>query len=320
MAPNRRWDIGLVRTAIAIAILLFATACSQLSRATGLSSPIGNPVPATAIALTIPTDAIYLVDPVSGRAIPIVTDLVGLQAGYASWSTGHTALAYGDAGVRIFDPSKQTSTLVIGGSTISMPSFSPRGTSVVFGDGAHMGVLPLAAAEPLPVPGPVPSLAQLPLPNTLAPYAFDWAGSKRIVFQGVLLDCSGPEGCLATPTSDIWTIRPDGTDLLQVTTSGDAGSPKWAPGGHRFLYVRATERRGFGSQLWVAKADGSSPHALIAARNVVAAAWSQDGTELVVIRLDVATSSLQIWVGNEDGSNLHQVGVSLPGTTATVDW
>jgi Tol biopolymer transport system component len=252
--------------------------------------------------------------------IPIVTDLVGLQAGYASWSTGHSALAYGDAGIRILDPSKLTSTSAIDGSTISMPSFSPRGTSIVFGDGVHMGVIPLQSSQPLPGPSPTPGFAELPLPDTIAPYAFDWAGSKQIVFQGVALDCSDPERCLATPASDIWTIHPDGTNLLQVTTTGDAGSPKWAPGGHRFLYVRTSLRKGFGSQLWTAKANGTAPHALIAARNVVAADWSQDGKRLVVIRLDPATSSLQIWVGNEDGSNLQQLGDALPGTSATVDW
>ena len=322
MATNQRLGIGSVRAAIAAAMLLCAPACSQLTRATGLSSPAGNPVPATAIALTIPSDAVYLVDPATGHVIPVVTDLVGLQAGYASWSTGHTALAYGNAGVRILDPSNQTSTTLVAGSTVSMPAFSTRGKSIVFGDGVHMGVLPVEPSEPAPEPGPgpTPSFVELPLPDTLAPYAFDWSGSKRIVFQGVALDCSDPERCLATSSSDIWTIRPDGTDLVQVTLTGDAGSPKWAPGGHELLYVRTTKRTGFGSQLWVARADGSSPHALIAARNVVAADWSQNGRRLVVIRLGVATSSLEIWVGNHDGSNLQQIGDALPGTGATVDW
>src|SRR5438445_4279213 len=68
---------------------LASTACTQLTRAAGLSTPAGNPEPATAILLSIPSDAIYLVDPTTGRAQAIVTDLVDLQAGYATWGPGH---------------------------------------------------------------------------------------------------------------------------------------------------------------------------------------------------------------------------------------
>jgi hypothetical protein len=311
---------GLLRTSVAAVLCISATACSLLSDPTGLSSPAGNPEAATAIALTIPTDAIYLVDPATGHVLPVVTGLIGLQAGYATWSAGHTALAYGNAGVRTLDPTKLTSSLLIGGSTVSMPAFSTKGGSLAFGDGEHMGVLSVGDASPQPQPGPTPGFVPLPLPNTIAPYAFDWVGAKQIVFQGVATDCSNPERCLTTSRSDIWRIRPDGTELTQVTTSGDAASPKWAPGAKQILYIRSSAKPAFGSQLWVIKPDGTSPHRLITATNVVAADWSTNGQQLVVIRLDPGTSALQIWIGNGDGSNLQQVGDTLPGTDATVDW
>jgi Tol biopolymer transport system component len=311
---------GSIRSAVAALLCIAATACSQLTNATGLSSPAGNPEAATAIALTIVTDAIYFVDPATGHVLPVVAGLAGLQAGYATWSAGHTALAYGNAGVRILDPKKLTSTLLVPGSTVSMPAFNTKGTSLAFGDGEHMGVLSVNEASPLPKPGPTPAFAPLPLPSTIAPFSFDWVGAKQIVFQGVATDCGNPERCLATSTSDIWRIKPDGSGLVQVTVSGDTASPKWAPGAKQILYIRTTGNVAFGSQLWVIKPDGTSPHRLIAATNVVAADWSPDGKQLVVIRLDDATSTLQIWIGDSDGSNLEQVGDPLPGTDASVDW
>jgi hypothetical protein len=72
--------------------------------------------------------------------------------------------------------------------------------------------------------------------------------------------------------------------------------------------------------LWVVKPDGTSPHQLTGAKNVVAADWSNDGRHLVVIRRDAKTATLQVWVGNADGSGLHQVGDPVPGADATVDW
>jgi Tol biopolymer transport system component len=311
---------GSIRTVLAALLCVGTAACSQLSNAAGLSSPAGNPEPATAIVLTIPTDAIYLVDPSTGHVLPIVTDLVGIQAGYATWSAGHTALAYGNGGIRSLDPSKLTSTLLIGGSTVSMPAFSPRGSSLAFGDGVHMDILSVSGSSPQPQPGPTPTFTQVDLPNTLGPAAFDWVTAKQIVFQGTQLDCSNPERCLATSTSDIWTVHADGSGLTQVTSTGDAGSPKWAPAGRQILYVRSSSRKGFGSQLWAANPDGTSPHRLILARNVVAADWSPDGEKLVVIRLNAITSTLEIWIGKGDGTNLQQVGDTLPGTDATVDW
>jgi Tol biopolymer transport system component len=86
------------------------------------------------------------------------------------------------------------------------------------------------------------------------------------------------------------------------------------------MYIRTSSEKGFGSQLWVVNPDGTKPHAFIGAKNVVAADWSYDGTQVVVVRSDPATSTLQVWVGDADGKGFHMVGDPLPGTDATVDW
>jgi Tol biopolymer transport system component len=310
------------RALVAGAVLcLVLPACRQLTGA-DLSSAGGPPNAATAIVLSIPTDAIYLVDPVSGRVQPVVTDLLSLQAGYATWGPGHHSLVYGNAGVRFVDPKALTARVFVSGATVSMPALSTKGKFVVFGDGRRMWILP--------VRGPVPQLdasTAVPLPETLAPFAFDWVGAKPIVFEGDVLDCGHPEGCQATNRSDLWTIRSDGTDLTQVTFTQyeeihqqAATDPKWAPGGARILFVRTSDASGFGSQLWSVRPNGSGAHRVIPATNVIAADWSPDGKRLVVIRTDPDGSSLQVWVGNANGTDLAQVGGKLPGTNATVDW
>jgi Tol biopolymer transport system component len=229
---------------------------------------------------------------------------------------------YGNAGVRIVDPKSFSSRVFASGATVSMPALSTRGKYIVFGDGQHMWILPTNE--------PVPTLAAstaVPLPETLAPFAFDWSGAKPVVFEGDLLDCGHPEGCQSTGQSDIWTIRSDGSDLTQVTFTQDdeihtqaATDPKWAPGGSRILFVRTSDATGFGSQLWSIRPNGVGAHRIIPATNVIAADWSPDGKRLVVIRADPDGSSLQVWVGNADGTGMAQVGSKLPGTNATVDW
>jgi Tol biopolymer transport system component len=314
--PARR-----ARALVAAAVLCLALpACRQLTGADLTSA--GPPNPASAIVLSIPTDAIYLVDPDSGRVQPVVTDLLSLQAGYATWGPGHHTLVYGNAGVRFVDPKALTSTVFALGATVSMPAVSTKGKYVVFGDGERMWIVP--------VKGPVPALDRstaVPLPETMAPSAFDWVGAKPIVFEGDVLDCGHPEGCQATARSDIWTIRFDGSSLTQVTFAQDdihhqqsATDPKWAPGGQRILFVRTSDANGFGSQLWSIRPNGTSAHRVIPATNVIAADWSPDGKRLVVIRADPDGSSLQVWVGNADGTDMAQVGGKLPGTNATVDW
>jgi hypothetical protein len=311
-----------VRAVVATAVLgLMLPACQQLTGA-DLSSGGAPPSASTAIVLSIPTDAIYLVDPTSGRVQPVVTDLLNLQAGYATWGPGHHTIVYGNGGIRIVDPKALTSKVFATGATVSMPALSSKGKFVVFGDGQRMWIVPIK--------GPVPALdasTAVPLPETLAPFAFDWVGAKPIVFEGDVLDCGHPEGCQATTQSDLWTIHSNGTGLTQVTFTQDdeihqqsATNPKWAPGGRRILFVRTSDATAFGSQLWSIRPNGSSAHRVIPATNVIAGDWSPDGKRLVVIRADPDGSSLQVWVGNADGTDMAQIGSKLPGTNATVDW
>jgi Tol biopolymer transport system component len=72
---------------------------------------------------------------------------------------------------------------------------------------------------------------------------------------------------VATPTSDragngfnIWTMRADGTDPRQLTTTPDA-FPVWSPNGRKILF----NRKGTGErQIFEMRADGSHQRQLTA--------------------------------------------------------
>jgi WD40-like Beta Propeller Repeat len=303
--PSNRWILPLIAS-----VCLFGASCSQLEKVSGLSETAGNPQPATAFVLSLSADSIYLVDPVSGRLAPVATDLRDARAGGAAWSPGHRLLAYGNGGVITFDPEGNTTKTLVAGQGLSFPAWSPKGKQIAYSDGTHLWVTSVSQVDP----------TQLALPDTLGPASVSWLGGPEILFGGAVLDCSNPEGCLATGDSDLWAIHADGTGLTQLTATGDAFAPKWAPHGTKFLFVRSSSSTKFGSQLWVANPDGSSPHELTDWQNVVSADWSPDGTHLVVVRLLAESQTLQLWVGRSDATGMAMIGTTIATGTAGVDW
>jgi hypothetical protein len=317
MARRRNRRLGLLAFACAISVL--AAACGQFKKAVGINdSPAGGPSPDSAILLSLPADAVYMVDPGSGRRVTVAANMADFQSGYAAWSPSHKVIAYGNAGIILVNPDTLKTTTFIKGQLLSMPAWSPKGKQIVYGDGTAMWVTPVS--KPAPV-----ELAIDTSIAPIAPFAFDWKSGPTIVFQGLSLDCANQHGCAATGTSDLWTIRSNGTELTQITATTDATAPKWAPDGSLILFVRASAKASLGSQLWIVKPNGTGLRRLIGARNVVAADWSRDGKQIVVVRTVPATDAtspqtLQVWVGNANGTGLQPIGEPIKGEDATIDW
>jgi Tol biopolymer transport system component len=80
---------------------------------------------------------------------------------------------------------------------------------------------------------------------------------------------------------DIYTLRPDGTNLERLTTDGDGSWPNWSPNGKRILYVR-------GQAVWIMNADGTNSQKLLVVPrmrdapddSVATAVWSPDGRRI----------------------------------------
>ena len=242
---------------------------------------------------------------------PVASDLTDFQSGYATWAPHHTALAYGNAGVAVVDPATGKSRWLVRGQSLSMPAWSPDGKQIAYGDGLIMLTSPAARARPDRI---------LNDPN-LAPFGFDWSPRGVIAFQGLRLNCQYAEGCFSTNRSDIWTVRPNGAGLTQLTHVGQATNPKWSPDGSRALFVRTVHRgKAQRSELWEVNSNGNGLRQLSSAGNVLAADWSPAGDQLIIVRQGVVANTLELWVANADGSKLHPIDTGIAGSDATVDW
>ena len=62
-------------------------------------------------------------------------------------------------------------------------------------------------------------------------------------------------------TFDIAIVRPDGSDLHQLTSDGISGDPLWTRDG-RILFVKRTDLEAGTFDLWIMDADGTNPRLL----------------------------------------------------------
>lgn len=263
-----------------------------------------------AILVSIPADAVYLVQPSGAERRTVATRLSDFQGGYARWDQAHRRLAYGDGGVVLFDPRTNREEGLIRGRSLSMPAWSPDGRSLAYGDGRSLWLSGVANPKP----------RRLRVPAVLAPLEMAWGSSGVIAFEGLRLDCSRLVRCTSTGFSEIWTILPDGTGLTRVSSVGHAEKPNWSPDGLRLLFIRTYSADGRRSELWTAQADGSGARRILSVADVIAADWSPDGARLAVVRRGQAPRTLQLWIGRADGTGLRPAGEPLRGTDATIDW
>ncbi|WP_199515596.1 TolB family protein [Nucisporomicrobium flavum] len=76
---------------------------------------------------------------------------------------------------------------------------------------------------------------------------------------------------------DIYTIRPDGSGGRRLTTTGDAGFPRWSPDGRRLAFLRRGD-------VYVMRADGGGTRRLTYGARTTEPAWSPDGRRIVAVR------------------------------------
>ena len=126
------------------------------------------------------------------------------------------------------------------------PGWSPDGQHIVFSREA--GETSKAAVFVVDADGQ--NLRQI-TPTTLEAQSGQWSpDGSRIVF-------TSPE----TQGTDIYTVRPDGTDLRQLTTYGISSAATWTPDG-RILFVRASSPGGTDG-FWTMDADGTNAARLV---------------------------------------------------------
>ena len=225
---------------------------------------------------------LYLIDPSGGGPQPVDT-------GCAAPCLGDSQVAFSSDGASLAfirdseDPSAHTNLTTVatmdlasgrvvelrstGSDGSAAPGWSPDGTQIVYfraGEKDGGGPNPPRLDAIWLVDADGNGLRQLS-PTTLAAAYPKWSpDGARILFESI----DGEQ-------QDIYTIRPDGTDVRRLTTDGVSVSATWTPDG-RILFVRPG---GASAGWWTMNADGTDAALLIADAEVgpVAADFSIDG-------------------------------------------
>ena len=86
-------------------------------------------------------------------------------------------------------------------------------------------------------------------------------GERTLVVEG---NANNPDWSpngerLAFDAGDVFTVRPDGTDMQQVTNFGSAFFPAWSPNGERIAYDTSYEDPHGAKAVWIIRPDGTDP-------------------------------------------------------------
>jgi TolB protein len=120
----------------------------------------------------------------------------------------------------------------------------------------------------------------------------DASGSTRIAFE---------KDRVGSSSDDIYTIRPDGSGLKQITNDGaDDSTPTWSPDGNRIAF--RSDRDGDSSDdIYTIQPDGSGLKQVTDGVGGSAPAWSPDGSRIAFERRS------DIYTIRPDGSGLKQI-------------
>ncbi len=108
---------------------------------------------------------------------------------------------------------------------------------------------------------------------------------------------------------DVYTMKPDGTDVRQLTHLGPTNSAfweAWSPDAKQLIFTEFPPN--VPSQLWVMNADGSNQHLFLSDPSYAdtAAGFSPNGSEVVFTRCQITSEGLcAIYAVRTDGTDLR---------------
>jgi TolB protein len=246
------------------------------------------------------TSDIFTIDP-NGSSLARLTS--GLFAGYLSWSADGQSLAFeaselvgpnqvGPAHIyRMAADGTGIRQLTTGSAMDLGPTWSPDGTKIAFHRELDAGIYTINADG---------TILQRIAEHSVSPWAPTWSpDGTRIAFVRANTQIGTDTG------QDIFTVSPDGSNLVRLTSNHGALAPDWSPDGHAILYGNFTSPNDPTTGLWVANSDGTNPHKIPNSEEAAhqgQARWSPDGTKIVFVQPEPGTFNGRVWVMNGDGS------------------
>jgi len=119
---------------------------------------------------------------------------------------------------------------------------------------------------------------------------------------------------------DLFLFVFDGARLLRLTQQiGNVISPSFSPDGAKILFAnRAAEGP---TSLWTVDSTGANPDLLYAGPNtIVAADWAPAGNRIAFAMAVDQPDAYEVFLMNEDGTDVRQLTRGLPGIGGSLDW
>jgi serine/threonine protein kinase/Tol biopolymer transport system component len=150
------------------------------------------------------------------------------------------------------------------------------------------GIAETSVTAQVSVSGGEPVRIQTPF-ATMQPLSVSPDGSELLVRELQGSAFAGP----------LWSVPVlGGSPRRLADTAGNSGA--WSPDGQTLVYTN-------GSDLFLAKNDGTEPHKLLSVAGLaIGVVWSLDGSELRLSAYD-QTFALSLWEASAQGTNLHRL-------------